>query len=116
MAPELDVAPCPVSEPARFAISLCMQCGNVLPAPTTNELPQPLAPSAKFICSWANDRNAFEPPYRWYSALVTARPNACGVASLWPRADAEAERVARRLALPQPQLARPCRSAARAAR
>ena len=48
------MSPRPFREPARFAISLCMRCGNVLPAPTTNEPPQPLAPRAKFSCCCAN--------------------------------------------------------------
>ena len=73
-----------MSEPARLAISLCMQCGNTVPAPTTKELPQPFAPSAKFSCCCANDSNWLEPPYSWYSASVMNRPNACGEASEAP--------------------------------
>ena len=57
--------PCPVSDPARLAISLCMQCGYVVPAPTTNELPQPLLPSAKFSCCCANAAYCADPPSRW---------------------------------------------------
>ena len=49
--------PLRVSEPARLAISLCMQCGNTVPAPTTNVVPQALAPSAKFSCCCANEAN-----------------------------------------------------------
>ena len=64
------ILPVPVSEPARLAISLCMQCGYVVPAPTTNELPQPLAPSAKLSCCWANAVNCPPPPYCRYRALV----------------------------------------------
>ena len=76
----------PVSEPARLAISLCMQCGYTVPAPTTNEVPQPFAPSAKFSCCCANEVNwpGSEPPYFWYSASVMNRPNACGEASESP--------------------------------
>ena len=78
------MSPVPDSEPARLAISLCMQCGNTVPAPTTNELPHALAPSAKFSCCWANEAYWLEPPYSWYSASVMNRPNACGEASEAP--------------------------------
>src|SRR6202034_4763768 len=60
------MSPVPVSEPARLAISLCMQCGNVRPAPTTNVVPQGLPPSAKLSCCCANAWYLSEPPYRWY--------------------------------------------------
>src|SRR5581483_6935962 len=75
------MSPWPVSDPDRLAISLCMQCGNVLPAPTTNELPHAFAPSAKFSCCWAHARHLLDPPYFSYSAPVMYRPKACGDAS-----------------------------------
>ncbi len=48
------MSPCPVSRPARLAISLCVQWGWVVPAPTTNEEPHAFAPRAKLSCCWAN--------------------------------------------------------------
>ena len=108
--------PLPVSDPARLAISLCMQCGNVVPAPTTNELPQPLAPSVKLSCCWANAANWLPPPYCWYSALVMYKPERVrrGVAVAQLRA--ELERVLPRLAQLSPSRSCAARSASSACR
>ena len=96
--------PVPVSEPARLAISLCMQCGNVPPAPTTNVVPQPLAPRAKFSCCWANAANWPLPAVLLVERVgdVEAERVRGGVAAAQLRA--EPERVTAGLALAQPQL------------
>ena len=78
------MSPCPVSDPARFAISLCMQCGYTEPAPTTKEEPHALPPRAKSSCRCANAWYCADPPYWRYRALVTHNPNACGAASEAP--------------------------------